>query len=162
MPRRGIFHAMEKPIGYLEQVKGQTYDTIYDLLFTTERVIALIVQHPTDMPYKFGVTELFLGGGLAKQIERPERRRVAEERRRVYKEKAFEELVATHRSNFEIHYSRVTSVEITRGLFQSQLKFHVFGPSIKGHTIRFILAKYQIPNTRHLLDLALPSKIKGK
>jgi len=162
MPIRGILHAMERLIGYLEQVRGQTYDTIYDLLFTTERVIALIIQHPTDVPFKFGVTELFLGGGLAKQIERPERKRVAEERRRVYKEKAFDEMVATHRSNFEIRYSTVTSVEITRGLFQSRLKFHLSGPSIEGHTIRFILAKYQVPDTRHLLNLALPSKIKGK
>jgi hypothetical protein len=153
---------MEKSVGFLEQVSGHTYDIIYDLLFTTERVIAVIIQHPTDVSYKFGVVELFLGGQLAKQSERPERRRVAEERRRACKEKTFDEILASHRFNFEIPYNKITSVEVTRGLFQSRLKFHISGPSIAGRTIHFTLGKNQVQNARNLLNLVLPLKIKGR
>ena len=53
---------MERRIGFLERVSGHTYDTIYDLLFTTERVITLMVQHPTEVPHQFGITELLFGG----------------------------------------------------------------------------------------------------
>jgi hypothetical protein len=153
---------MEKSIGFLEGVSGHTYDTIYDLLFTSERVIAIIIQHPTDVPYKLGVMELFLGGQMGKHSERPERRRVAEERRRIYKEKSIDELVASHRFNFEIRYSTVTSVELTRGLFHSHLKFHTSAPSIARHTIRFTLTKDQVPKARHLIDLVLPFRFEGK
>jgi hypothetical protein len=153
---------MEKSIGFLGRVKGHTYDTIYDLLFTTERVIAIIVQHPTDVPYKFGAMELFFGGQLAKQIDRPESKRVAEGRRRLYEEKTPDELAVSHRFNFEIRYSMVTSVEVTRGLLRSQLKFHLSGPSIAGRSIHFTLTKEQVPNARQLIDLVLPLEIKEK
>ena len=93
---------MEKNIGSLEQVSGHTYDTIYDLVFTTERVIAVIIQHPNDIMYKFGVSGMLLGGKLGGGNDRPQRMRIAEERRRDYEEKTFDELVDSHRFNFEI------------------------------------------------------------
>jgi hypothetical protein len=151
---------MEKSVGFLERVSGHTYDTIYDLLFTTERVIAIIVQHPMDVPFKFGITELFFGGQLTKQRERLNRMRFAEERLRTYKGKTFDELLAIHRFNFEIPYTKITSVEVTRGLFHSRLKFHITGPSISGRTIHFTLGKNQIQDARNLLNLVLPLKIK--
>jgi len=153
---------MEKSIGFLGRVKGHTYDTIYDLLFTTERLIAIIVQHPTDVPYKFGAMELFFGAQLAKQSDRLERKRVAEERRRLYEEKTLDELAVSHRFNFEIRYSMVTSVEVSLGLFRSHLKFHVSGPSIAERSIHFTLTKKQVPNARQLIDLVLPLEIKEK
>jgi len=153
---------MEKSIGFLGRVKGHTYDTIYDLLFTTDRVIAIIVQHPTDVPYRFGAMELFFGGKLGKQSDRLEMKRVAEKRRRLYEEKTLDELAVNHRFNFEIRYSAVTSVEVTRGLLRSQLKFHLSGPSISRRSIHFTLTKDQVPNARHLIDLVLPLKIQEK
>jgi hypothetical protein len=153
---------MERSIGFLERVSGHTYDTIYDLLFTTERVITLIVQHPTEVSYQFGITELFLGRLLARQHERFDRTKSAEERLRAYKEKTFDELLASHRFNFEIPYSMVTTVELTRGLFHTRLKFHINSPLITGRTIHFTLAKDQVPNAQNLLNLALPLKIKEK
>lgn len=153
---------MERSIGFLDRVSGHTYDTIYDLLFTSERVIAVIVKHPTDQPFKFGVTELFLGGQLGKLGERPERKRFAEERLRDYKEKTFDELLASHRFNFEIPYNKVTSFEVTRGLFHGRLKFQLSDPSFAGRTIRFTIAKNQVSDARNLLDkvLSLKSNVK--
>lgn len=153
---------MEERIGILEQVRGYTYDTKYDLLFTTERIIAVIIQHPTDVPYKTNVMDLFIGGQLSKQRELPERRKLAVERRRACREKPFDELVASHRLNFEIRYSTVMSVEVSRGFFHSHLKFHIPGPSAAGRTINFTLARVQVPNARHLIEQVLPLKVKGK
>jgi hypothetical protein len=153
---------MERIIGFLERVSGHTYDTIYDLLFTSERVITLIVQHPTEVSYQFGITELFLGRLLARQHERFDRKPSAEERLRAYKEKTFDELLASHRFNFEIPYDMVTTVEVIRGLFHTRLKFHINNPSITGRTMHFTLSKDQVSDAQNLLNLALSSKIKKK
>jgi hypothetical protein len=153
---------MEERIGLIEHVSGHTYDTIYDLLFTTERVIAVLIQHPTDVPYKTNVMDLFIGGQLSKQRELPERRKLAEERRRACKEKPLDELVATHRLNFEIRYSSIMSVEVRRGFFRSHLKFHVTRPSAEEHTFHFALHGSQVPSVRHLIEKVLPLKVKGK
>jgi hypothetical protein len=153
---------MEKIIGVLERVSGHTYDTIYDLVFTNERVIAVIVQHPSDEIHKIGLKGLLLGERMAKGRVRPPGVGNAEARRRDYEEKTFDELMASHRFNFEIYYNNVSWVEITRRFFKSHLKFCVSRPSIRDLTIHFDLTKNQFTNTRQLLDLALPSKIKGK
>ncbi len=153
---------MEKVIGVLDRVSGHTYDTIYDLIFTNERVIAVIVQHPSDEIHKLGLRGLLIGGRLAKGRKRPERIGITEERRRGYEGKTFDELIASHRFNFEICYNFVTSVEITRRFLKSHLKFRISRPSIPDFTIHFTLTKDQFLNARQLVDLALPSKIKGK
>jgi hypothetical protein len=153
---------MERSIGFLERVSGHTYDTIYDLLFTTERVITLMVQHPSEVSHQFGVKELLFGGLLVKKRERFDGKTSDEARFRAYKEKTFDELLADHRFNFEIPYSMVATVEVTQGLFQKRLKFHINNPAIPGRTIHFTLAKDQIPEAQNLLKLALPLKIKEK
>ena len=153
---------MENNIGSLEHVTGHTYDTIYDLLFTTERVIAIIIRHPNDSIHKIGLTGLLLGEGLSGGNNRFQRVKIAEERRHDYQEKTFDDIVGSHRFNFEIRYSAVTSVEITRGLFKSRLIFHISRPAIPEHTIHFTLTKRQVPKARNLIDLALSSKIKER
>jgi hypothetical protein len=153
---------MEKKIGSLEHVSGHTYDTIYDLLFTTERIIAVIIRHPNDSIHRIGLTGLLLGERLAGGNNRFQRLKVAEERRRGYQEKSFDEIVKSHRFNLEIRYDKVTSVEITRGIFKSRLRFRISLPSISERAIQFTLSKNQVPTARNLLDLALPSKLKGR
>jgi hypothetical protein len=69
--------------------------------------------------------------------------------------------VALHPLNFEIPYREVTSVEIRRGLFQSQLRFDASKLSAR-QIIRFTLSKGQIPDAQRLLELVLASKIKRK
>jgi len=152
---------MEKIIDVLERVSGHTYDTIYDLVFTNERVLAVIVQHPSDEIHKIGLKGLLIGGRLAKGRIRPPGKGIAEERRRDYEDKTFDELMASHRFNFEICYNNVSSVEITRRFFKSHLKFRISRPSVPVFTIHFTLAKNQFSDAKQLLGLALPSKIKG-
>ena len=151
---------MEKVIGILERVSGHTYDTIYDLIVTNERVIAIILQHPSDEIHKLGLKGLLLGGTLAKGRKRPERMEIVEERRQQYEEKSFNELMASHRFNFEIRYDNVTSVAITNRFFKSHLKFRISRPSVPNINIQFTLQKKQFSDARQLMGEVLASKIK--
>jgi hypothetical protein len=151
---------MEKIVGCLAGVSGHTYDIIYDLLFTTERIIALIVQHPADVPYKFGVTDLLFGGLSARRGRRFDRKPSAEERLGTYQGKTMEELLTGHAFNFEIPYKTVRAVEITRGWRHRRLKFHLDIPPIPGRIIQFTLAEDQVSQARDLLKSALPLKSK--
>jgi len=157
-------YTIERVIGSLVGVSGHTFDILYDLLFTTERVIAVIIQHPTDIPYQFTAVwrTILFGNSLAIRREQLERQRIAQTRRQALQERTLDELAAIHPMNFEIRYSAITSVEIMRRLFQSQLRFYVSGPSTKEQIIRFTLPQKQIPEAQRLLELVLLSKTKGK
>ena len=152
---------MEKNVGTLRRVSGHTYDTLYDLLFTTRRVIALIIRHPLDIPNDFGVANLFFGGRLFKRHELPDRIKIAEDRRAQYKEEHFDNLVSQHRFNFEIPYNKVRSVAMTQGLLRSKLKFRVSGPSNAFYNIKFTFSKKQDREARDLLKQVLSSKMEG-
>jgi len=151
---------MEKFVDSLVGVSYRTFDTVYDLVFTTERVIAYIIQHPSDVRHHdISIVEsVILGGIPAKIRENEERTKTTNVRRRSLQEKTLSELLALHPSNFEIRYSSITSYKVTRGLFQSQLRFDVSNPSTRGRTIRFTIAKKQIPEAQRLLGLVLDSK----
>ena len=151
---------VEQNIGFLRRVSGHTFDTIYDLIFTTERVIALIVEHPGDVSHKFGMMEILIGGQLGRQGERVEKKRIAQERRRLYEEKSLDELTGLHRLNFEIYYGQIASVEVKRGLLQSVLKFHLSGPPGSIRTIRFRLGRGQADEAQGLVERTPLSKVK--
>lgn len=155
---------MEKIVGSLVGVSHHTFDTVYDLIFTTEKVIAFIIQHPNDTPYRSTsmLKDVFLGGMLTKRMEQSERANITQVRRRRLQEIPVDELVAQHPLNFEVHYTDITSCEITRGLFQSQLRFDASNLPSTRQTIRFTISKEQIPDAQRLLELALASKIKRK
>ncbi len=134
---------MEKKIASLRHVSGHTYDTVYDLVFTTERMLALIVWHPGDAPVRFGMMEMFIGGQLSKRSERAAKVGLIEERRTLHEEKRLDEVIGLHRLNFEIPYRSIASVEVKRGLFRSYLELRIIGASGIERTIRFTLARAQ-------------------
>lgn len=156
-------YPLEEVIGSLVGVSGHSFDTLYDLFFTTERVIAVLIQHPADVPRQFTPIwkMMFFGSGWETRKEKREWERTAQARRRTLQNLTPGELVTAHSGNIEIWYSEITSVEITRRLFQSQLRFSVFASPTTGQTTPFSLSKKQIPEARRLLELVLPSKIKG-
>jgi hypothetical protein len=133
---------------------------VYDLFFTTERVIAFIIQHPGDIPRQYTSIwqTVFLGSGWEIRKEQRELERTAQAQRRASQGLTPDELASTHPRNFGIPYSEITSVELTHRLFQSQLRFYVSRQSTAEQIIRFNLAKKQIPEARHLLELTLLSK----
>lgn len=158
---------MEKVVGILKGVQGHTFDTLYDLVFTTERVIAVIIQHPTDFSSIPGTKQSFvqlLAGGLIPRGEEQSRKgRIAKDRRQAIQEKPLDELIQIHPQNFNIYYDAITCTEITRGLFKSpQLKFHLSESSEAKRDIRVTLTKENLAEAQHLIELVLPSKVKGR
>jgi len=143
---------MERLIGFLGDVSGHTFDIIYDLLFTDQRVMVLLIQHPSDKAYSFGFKELLLGGALTAKAEKFIRKPSPEERQAAYQEKTLEELLAGHRFNFEIPYRMVGKAEVHQGLWQRRLKFFSDDPSLAGRTLHFNLSKDQVPEARKLID----------
>ena len=135
---------MEKKIASLRHVTGHTYDTVYDLVFTTERVLALIVWHPGDAPVKFGMMEMFIGGQLAKRSEKAAQVGLMEERRALHEERRLDEVIGLHRLNFEIPYRSIAAVEVKRGLLRSHLELRVTGAGSTERTVRFALLKGQL------------------
>ncbi len=148
------------PLGLLESVSGHTNDTRYDLLFTRDRVMALIVEHPADVPYRFSLSELFIGSQLGRQKDRTERKRIADERRIRYREMPLDGLTGADSRNFEIPYEQVSSVEVRRGLFQSRLRFVVAQPGDRGKAISFALPRERTSVALRLIRQALPTKLK--
>jgi hypothetical protein len=155
---------MERVIGSLVEVTGHTFDIVYDLFFTTERVIAFSIRHPADMSYQFRSVwqTIFIGGGWTMRKEQLERERTAREKRHASQSMTPDELVKAHSRNFAIRYSQITSVEIKRQFFQSQLRFCVSGSSPRGQITRFNLSRKQASEAQNLLEQVLFSKLKGK
>jgi hypothetical protein len=150
----------EKIIGSLVNVSGHTFDIRYDLFFTTERVIAVLIQHPSESP--LGVTSFWksalLGDVLSGQGGKLERIRAGQRRRRGLEGMTPDELVGANPRNFAIPYGEIASAEVRRRFFQWQLRFHLVGPSDKKGVVRFNLSKKQVAEAERLLEQTSLSK----
>ena len=150
----------EKIIGSLVGVSGHTFDIIYDLFFTTEGVIAVIIRHPADDSRQHTSVwqSLILGDILTGQRGKLKQARAVQGKRRSLQTMTPDELLSANSRNLAIPYSDIASVEVTRRFFQSQLRFCVSGPSNTERIIRFNLSKKQIPEARRLIELIPLSK----
>jgi hypothetical protein len=153
---------METIIGSLNGLASHTFDTIYDLFFTTDRVIAVIIQHPGDVPSgQSSLMTLIFGNLPEKRNEQMQQRRISRERRKASQDETPDELLVQNPLNFAIPYSEITSLEIKHELFQWQLRLHVSNPA-NVRQLNFTINKNQIPEARRILESVLHSKLKGK
>lgn len=148
---------MEKTIGTLEGVQGHTYDTVYDLVFTTDRVVAALVRHPTDVSPSFGFTEFFFGRGLAGTRERSQRAAIGDQRRKAYQGMSLEDVLAAHPRNFQLRYAEVQRVELSRKLLRWRMVFHTATPLRS--RIRFLVPRDLVPEARRMLKEAVPPSL---
>jgi hypothetical protein len=135
---------------------------IYDLVFTSERVIAVNVKHPKDVQSypSLDFSNLFIGNWASRRKEQSEQAKISSERREAITKLTPDELLKLSAHNFEIKYSNIVSVEIDRGLIDTKLKFII---ELAGQTkIKrdFTIKKQLIPETKQLLDKVLKSKIR--
>jgi hypothetical protein len=149
----------EKIIGSIVGVSGHTFDMVYDLFFTTERVIAAVIRHPIDALQSTSVWKsVLLGDMLSGQGGKLEQKRAGQRRRRSLQGMTPGEIVSAIPRNIAISYEDISSVELKRRFLQWQLRFHVSAPSDKERVIRFNLSKKQVPEAKRLLELASLSK----
>ena len=151
----------EKVIGSLVGVSGHTFDMEYDLFFTTERMIAVSIRHPADVSQPPSLWQsVFLGSFWSSGREKLKRDRNIQKKRHSLQDMAPDELVGDNSRNFVIPYSEIASVEIKRRFVQSQLRFHVSGPSNTERVVSFNISKKQVPEAERLLKLTSLSEPK--
>lgn len=155
---------METVVGVIQEVSGHTFDILYDLYFTEERLIAVLIQHPGEvMNYQSSLSwqNIFLGNTISKRKEQNDRHRLADERRSNNKAMTPSELAASHRANHEIRYESIATLEIKTGILGASLKITQTDPA--GKSISFGLTKKQAQEVRPLLEMVLPSsRLKWK
>ncbi len=150
---------VEQLIGTIAGVRVHTYDTIYDMLVTTERVVLVLIQHPQDISASSGMAELLLGRWLANRRERAERAKLAENRRQAYQDMKLDEVLAGDRRNFQLPYADIQRVRVTKGLLGAEIVFHLTPSKGISHQPRLFLGKEQVPEANRLLGLAIPLKL---
>jgi len=154
---------METIVGVLQEVKGHTFDIIYDLYFTDERLIAVLIQHPSESinnQSSFSWQNLLLGNTFSKRKEQDELNRLADELRSKNKAMTPSELATCRRGNYEIRYKSIANLEIKTSILGTNMKITHTNPANK--TLSFGLTKKQAKEILPLLEKYLPSKLKGK
>lgn len=152
----------EEIVGTIHEVTGHTYDTIYDLCFTTERVIPVLIQNPRDMIHSTSWSTFFIGGWGLKRAENQHLKEIKTERHRQSSNVSPDEL-ATGNPNPQMRYEDVLSVEIKRDIFfKYNLRFVISGPSDKKRFINFTMGKEQLQEAQQILPKVLKTKLKGK
>jgi len=150
-------------IEIVQDVVGRTSDTRYDLLFTTSRLIAAIVLHPSDLNETYTkrvpLEAMIVGGGIRRKEAQALSRKIQSERREEFKNKTSNEILGAHRANFEIPYNDVLSARIRKGFFGVSLEFDVNAANRVHGKCKFQLHEAQTENVRRLLNLILPGKV---
>ena len=152
---------LEEVVGVLKGLRGRTVDTVYDLFFTDKRIVAAILIHPSDFNDIYGKIDLttILVGGLPK--ERAVKMRsldLTESRRSDFADKTFEEILALHRSNFQIDYENIIYVTVKKGLLTRCLEIALKNPP--GKRLNFSLERGQVAEAEELVRKVLTGKVK--
>lgn len=148
--------ALENNIGILHEVSGFTYDTLYDLIFTSERVVAIQIQSPSDVLLSDSWWSMMFTGWLSKRNEQIQRQKIIKERHGQSQTLTLDDLLLKNNDNLEIHYSELASIEMKRRLFQYQLSFNYKGISKNKSRRMFIIPKNQIPELNNIFGKNRP------
>ena len=145
----------------VQGLKQGTSDTIYDLFFTESKFTAAIVFHPSDLSsiyLKPDPLSLLIGSGLKQREMKVHQLKLMDERRLAFKDKTADEILTTHRANFQVDYQNVIAVRIRKGLVTTSLEFVVAGhPETK---ISFWIGRNQMAEVEKVVKRLLPNKLR--
>jgi hypothetical protein len=130
---------------------------VYDLVFTSDRVLVISIRHPGDLQNSVSWQTFLFGSWISRRTEQFEQDKLADQRHNQTHHLTPSELLAQNPRNFEISKNTINSIKITHKLFQWQLVFHVSHPETVRRT-RFSLSQIQASEARRLADLFLPSQ----
>lgn len=126
---------------------------VYDLFFTTERVIAVSIRHPVDDTRPPSIWQyMFLGTGWSAGREKLKRDRKIKKKRRSLQDMTPDELLKAHPRNFDFSYEDIAAAELKRSFLQWQLRFHVSESLDEERIVRFSLSKKQVAEAKRLLE----------
>jgi hypothetical protein len=144
--------ATEEIIGTVQKVSGHTYDSVFDLILTSERVVVAIIQRPEDFPVRLSTWSFLVGNRFSRSRQEAERLEISKERQLQLETFSLDKVIALNPGSFAILYQDISAVEIKQGLFDRFLIFHLAGTSKRGMSRTFTLKKKQLPLVRDLLS----------
>ena len=133
---------------------------MYDIFLTTDRVIAVLIRHPTDIMPSASWSRLFIGGWGSRSKEEQEFNEIAAEWHRKSQNLSRDELFASNPLNLRISNNNITLIELKRDI--SHLCHIKFQYNVTGRKLLtdFTIHKDQNQETRQLLTKAFPVKFK--
>jgi len=117
---------MEKIVKVFNDVRGYTYDTILDLLFTTERLLILQILGPTDgrdLKLAPNLLSLFIGSSGIRRAEGVRRYQIALERRRKLMRLTPEQMTKEEGCLIDVPYNLLSKVVFRKGLLERSVTF---------------------------------------
>jgi hypothetical protein len=127
---------------------------------TTDRLIGVLIRHPSDVASSASWSSLFVGGWGLRRKEEQQFEEIASERHGQSKNMSPGELLASNPHNFQISNNDITAIELKKGLsnmYHIKLQFNVPGKKLRRD---FMVQKDQIQETILLLTKAFPAKFK--
>lgn len=151
---------MDEVIGSIYGVSGHTYDQLFDLFFTQQRLVVIGVQSPDDVSPTNSPWAFLISNWFERNKEKQALSKILKERREEEKTLTLDQLIMTRSQNYAIKYADIAAVEITSRYFENKLVFQLNVGSNKSRTISFTLRKEQIAETRQLINKLLATKLK--
>lgn len=115
-------------------VRGNTYDTILDLLFTTKRLLILEILSPTDgrdLRVAPNLLSFFIGSAGLRRAEAMKRYQIASERRRKLMHLTPEEIVREKECLVEVPYNLLSKVVFRRSFLDRVVTFNFEKEGVK-------------------------------
>ncbi|MBN1367162.1 MAG: hypothetical protein JW967_04480 [Dehalococcoidales bacterium] len=141
---------MEEKLGTIPGVNIHSFEIVYDLIFTSNRIIAANIKHPGDLPPDVSLRTVIIGDGWNRHERMMKRIKLMEARREVIQNAAPEELLKNNPRNFAIPYERVVSIEVKRRFLRWQIICRFLDDKKTARKISFNIRKSQVPEARRL------------
>jgi len=151
---------VEEIVGYLQEVSGHTYDMLFDLYFTSERIIVVLIQSPGDVTPSTSWFTLFISAWGSRRQEKEKLGEIASERRRKSKNLNPDQLLTKGQQNSQIRFDDIVSVRVKKSIF---LHYNLqFTMSVNGRQFNrnFGIDKEHVDQIQPLLEKLLPTKYK--
>jgi len=157
----------EEIIGTICGLTGHTYDIVYDLLFTSERVICVLIQHPADVPpyqSSYGWQNILIGNWNSKRKEKIKQGELVQKRQdefdQVGEKITPDQLLKSHKFNVELRYEDIVSVQVKKGIFDTHLKFDMNYNGARKSQRKFGVPRNKLSFTREMIEQVLSDKVK--
>lgn len=144
---------MEEVLDKLKNVSLHTFDIVYDLVFTSQRLIAVNILHPEDVPSKYSLRTALIGNAYEQRQQKIERYEIEQKRRGKEKTASPEELLQLSPRNFALPYEQIISTEIKHRFFTWQIDINLINNNKSSRQVRFNITKKQVPEAQRLLGL---------
>jgi hypothetical protein len=148
---------MEKIIDIVHNVSGHTFDQLFDLIFTTHRLVIICIQNPSDVLHNYSLWEFLIGNWISKGKEKQEYNKIIDYYRSQEIVSSLNDLISANPLNREINYEDILSIKISRHLLRNQLKLKIAKLPSESITLTFTISKEQVPYVKELLNKALPN-----